>query len=445
MGQSLTRTDMWRRHLGNLSWLVADKAVRMAVALVVSATVARHLGPAQFGTFSYVLAVVAIFGAIAPLGLNAIVVRDLVDDSPHASVIIGSTMLLMTITGAMAYVGVVLAIAHLRPTDTTAQLITAIIGAVLALKVTDACKYLFEARTLSKYVVIAESVAFVVGSVSRVVLVMMDAHLTAFAWVMLVEAALASLMLLFVMHRSALRMRRLEFDGQRMKSYFRQGLPLALSSVAIAVYSRIDQVMLGEMIGDDAVGVYAAATRLSEAAFVLPTAIIVTVMPAMTAYRLAEPKRYLNQFQRLYNSLVALAVVFAFVVAWLSDEIVSALFGRSYGSAGGVLAIQIWTLVFFCLSTISGRWLVNEGFVTTALLRNVAGCTMNIVLNWVLIPRYGPQGAAVATLVAYATSSLGWDMLDRRLHGQLQQKLKALLFVDVFTLAARRISPKADN
>lgn len=77
--KGLVQHQGFRRYAANTSWMMAEQMLRIIAGLLVGIWVARYLGPQQFGLFSYVLAFTAIFGGIAKLGLDGIMVRELVN------------------------------------------------------------------------------------------------------------------------------------------------------------------------------------------------------------------------------------------------------------------------------------------------------------------------------------------------------------------------------
>jgi len=169
-------------------------------------------------------------------------------------------------------------------------------------------------------------------------------------------------------------------------------------------YMRIDQIMLGQMLGDEAVGIYSAAVRISEVWYFVPMAIVASAFPAIAQNRTRDTVRYHRQLQQLYNVLVVIALLVAAPVLFLADWIALLLFGSAYQAAGSILAIHIWAGIFVCLGVASSRWLLLEDFQHHIMHRSLLGMISNIVLNLVLIPRWGGLGAAMATLASYAIS-----------------------------------------
>jgi O-antigen/teichoic acid export membrane protein len=89
--------------IDNIGWLFFDKTLRMGVGLFVGVWVTRYLGPEQFGLFNFATAFTALFGAVATLGLQGIVVRDIVNDPSCKEETLGTAALLHLIGGTLAY------------------------------------------------------------------------------------------------------------------------------------------------------------------------------------------------------------------------------------------------------------------------------------------------------------------------------------------------------
>jgi O-antigen/teichoic acid export membrane protein len=422
----------------NTSWLFADRIISMGVGLLVGVWVARYLGPEQFGLFNYVAAFVALFSAIATLGLNGIVVRDLVKEPKATNATLGTAFVLQLIGGLLAVGMAVIVIGYLRPGDALAKLMVAVLGFVMVFKATEVVKYWFESQVQSKYTVWAENAVFIVIAGIKIVLILSHAPLMAFVWAVLAEAALVALALLCVYARCGSGLRNWQVQIQRAKSLLKDSWPLILSGLAIMVYMRIDQIMLGQMLGDEAVGIYSAAVRISEVWYFVPMAIVASVFPSIIEAKKKSEALYYQRLQWLYDVMVVLALSVAVPMTFLSDWAVSLLFGQAYEQAGAVLAIHIWTAVFVGLSFSSGRWFINEGYTLLALKRNLLGLVVNVILNTYLIPLYGPKGAALATLLSYFMASYASDLFSRKTRMVFLQKTRALFLLSIIRAIVKK-------
>jgi len=416
-----------QKALVNTGWLFGDKLLRMGIGLLVGVWIARYLGPSQYGLMSYAIAVVALFGAVANLGLNGIVVRDLLNQPDAANEIMGSTLALQLLGGFAAFGLAVAAIALARPGDDLARLMVAVLGFVQVFKSTEVVKYWFESRVQSKYAVWVENGVFLILAGIKVVLILLGASLMAFVWASFVEGLLVALGLLAAqVWRGGLpgvwRVR-----ATRMKSLLKDSWPLILSGLAVMVYMRIDQIMLGHVLGDEAVGVYTAAVRISEVWYFIPTAIIASVFPAIAAAKKTSESLYHQRMQQLFDIVAAISLGTAVAMTFLSGWLVTLLFGAAYADAGPVLAIHVWAGVFTFLGVASSNWFLLEGMVVLMFYRTALGALANIVLNMLLIQDYGMQGAAAATLISYSIAAFWFDALNKKTRRLFFMKANSIL------------------
>lgn len=186
------------RIIGNVGWLTGDKLLRMGLGVVITVWMARYLGPDDFGVISYATAFVAVFGIIATIGLQHIVVRDLVKEPESRQLTLGTTIVLQLVGGILAFGLALLAINLARPDDTVVRMAVVILGSAMVFKATDVASYWFEARVQSKYVVWTQCTVFIVFAVVKVILILNNATVIRLAWAMFAEAAVSGIGLVFI-------------------------------------------------------------------------------------------------------------------------------------------------------------------------------------------------------------------------------------------------------
>jgi O-antigen/teichoic acid export membrane protein len=410
----------------NVSWLFVDKIFHLGVGLVVGVWVARYLGPEQFGLINFATAFVALFATLSSLGLENIVVRDLVKNPENTYVTLGTTALFQLIGSAIAFGLVVFTIEALRPNDDVARLAVIILGAAMLFNVSAISRYWFEAQVQSKYTVWVTTSIFLVTSATKVTLIFMEAPLIAFVWVTFVNTVLVGLGMLVVLALRGIDLRGLRFRLERAEELLRDSWPLILAGLAIAIYMKIDMIMLGMMLDDHAVGIYGAATRLSETWYFIPMIIVASVFPAILDAKKQHEGLYYMRLQRLYDLMVILSVTGAIVMTFISAPVVYLLFGPAYAQSGPVLAIHIWASVFVFLQVASGKWIIAENRQILSLYRTVTSAIVNVVLNYFLIPIYGVVGAAWATVISYAIAGLFFDVVLTETRPMFAMKLRSL-------------------
>ena len=370
--------------------------------MAVGVWLARYLGPTAFGTLSYAIAFIAMLNPVVTLGLEGIVVRDLIRNPSHKAETLGTTFFLQAVAGILtAFIAYILLL-WLRTDDVLVRQIAAILSLGFILQCTNIIRYWYQAQVLSKKVVSIQMLALVAASLLRIICIVFSADVIVFAWLIVAESALVSIGLVIKFFPQ--RTNPLKASFKRAFSLLRDSWPLILSGLAIVTYMRIDQVMLGSLEDDKAVGIYAAALTVSEAWYFVPMAIVASVFPGIIQSKQNEPRVYLAKTQSLLSNLFLISVTVAGCISLASEPVVELLYGNTFSGAAKVLAIHAWSGVLVAIGIASGRWFINEGLQILQFYKTLAGAVTNILLNLVLIPRYGVDGAAVATVISFAVA-----------------------------------------
>jgi polysaccharide transporter, PST family len=392
------------RVIGNTSWLVADKLLRMVAGLVVGVWVARYLGPEQFGLFNYALSFVTLFSPIASLGLDSILVRELVQHPTKSNELLGSAFVLKLV-GSCLSLGVVLGSIVLFRSDPQSWQLVGILAGGAIFQAFDPIDFWFQSQVRSKPVVLAKNIAFMVTTVLKVLLIQMKAGLLLFAWVSASEVGLTALGLIVIYHlnrRTLLNWRpNLDVGRQLLKTSY----PMLFSAIAVVLYMKIDQIMLGQILGDQAVGIYAAATRISEVWYFIPVVIASSITPMILKARQESHGLYHQKLQTAFNGTVLAAYAISIAMSFFAAPLILHLYGSAYAESIPILIVHIWASIFIFLGVIRGIWMIAEDLTGVYFQMTLLGTLVNVGLNMILIPRYGGLGAAIATVVAYAMAS----------------------------------------
>jgi polysaccharide transporter, PST family len=394
--------------LNNSGWLFADKLLRLLVGVSVGVCLARYLGPLQFGQFNFAVAFVTLLGPLAVLGLDGIVVRELVKHPDQRNLILGATLSLKLLGGIVALTSAQLLIWWLKADDMVARQMVAILSVGVLFQTFDAYDFWFQSQVKSRLTVATKSSAFVLFSLVKVALIITNAGLLAFAWTSLGELVLAGVGLGLVYRmteRGNPASRVVLWCWPRMRWLLSQSWALLFSGLAIMVYFRIDQVMLAQMVGERELGLYSAALRLSEIWYAIPTILVASASPALIASYARSAEQYYARLQKLFTNLAGLAYLVAIPMSLLSSTLILWLYGPEFAGAGTVLMVHIWTALFVFLGVGLSSWMINEGMTKFYLLQTTAGAVTNTLLNLFLIPRFGAVGASIATLISQAIAS----------------------------------------
>lgn len=421
-----------RKVIVNTTWLFADKILQLGVGLLVGLWVARYLQPERFGLLNYAMATAGLFAPIASLGLNSIVIRDLSRDSSNKEEILGTVFVLKNIGSLIALWLTVGTVILLNPTEPYTQLLVGIAAFVSLFQPFETIDFWFQSQVQSKYTVMSGNFAYLTMSIVKVILINLRASLIAFSWVIATESALRALGSVIVYQVNGNQILRWKFSRKLAVEMLQQSWPLILSDFMIFIYMQIDQIMMKQLSSAEELGLYAAAVKVSGLWYFVPMAIVGSVFPSIVKAKDIGETVYNDRLQKLLYLMAVISYAVAIPVTLLAEPIVNILYGKNYLGAAPSLAVLIWAGLFVCLGIARSTWLITEGLLNLSAATTAVGGVVNVILNFVLIPRYGGLGAGIATLIAQMSASYLAHAFYPQTRKMFWMQTKALLMIDLF-------------
>lgn len=394
-----------RAILRNTTWLMLDRVVRMVLGITLGAWIARHLGPRDFGSLAYVIAFMGFFQAASALGLDLVLARDLARAPDLAGVLMGAALRLRLAAGAMGLMVACGVMWLVRSADVDSLVLTALCSLTLILQPADLMDLWFQSQGQSRQAVLPRVTAFLVVSGLRVLFIVYHAPLWFFAMAYSAESLLAFSLLLMAYRRRKTPSAWI-YDGAVAKKLMVDAWPLLVSSLAIMVYMRFDQILLREMQGEAVLGLYSAVLPFSLAWHFIPAAICVSVTPSLARLHAQDPVLFRRRVVSLFSVLAWTSMAISVGVAFLAPTVTSLLLGPSYDGAGSVLAIHVFSNVPVFLGVAQVRYLSIVGKTRVIMVQTLVGMCVAVGMNLVLIPHYGAQGAATSSVLAFLASGV---------------------------------------
>jgi len=437
------KSETFKKYFKNTSWLFAEKILRLLISLIVTILVVRYLGPEQFGLLSYAISFYGLFTAISILGLESISIRELVKYPERRDNILGSVFLLRLVGGIVTIILIALTL-FISDEPTDISILILIISTSAIFQSFSVIDYYFRAEVKAKYSVYVMTASVLFISSIKILLIILEAPLIYFAIVFSVEFFAAATGFLLVYKHNKLKIINWKFRKETAVNLLKDSWPLILSGLVIAIYTKIDQVMIKNMLDSKELGYYAAAVRLSEAWYFIPVALTNAIFPAIVNAKKVSNKFYFNRMQKLYDILAWMAIAIAVPVSIFSKDIINIIFGNEFQSAAPVLTIYIWAGVAVFLGVASSQYLINENYTKLSFYRTFIGMILNVGLNFTLIPVYGIVGAAVATLISYSVAVFS-IILFPKTERQFFMMMKAILFVNLINQVLKILSKRNDK
>ncbi|MFA0079702.1 flippase [Vibrio artabrorum] len=418
-----------KKYLFNTSWLLLEKLFRMIIGLLVVVWVTRYLGPEQFGVFSYSQSFVAIFTVVASLGLDAIVVKELVQKNYDKEDVLGTSFILK-LAASIFVISFSIITAYALNSYSETLLYIAIISLGIIFSSFNVIDFYFQSEVKSKYVVFSNITVILVSSIVKICCILLEKPLIYFVLISLLDSMLFVFLLLnFYIRKKATNIKKWKFNKALAKLMLIQSTPLVIAGIVNSMQMKIDTLMISHYLGSIQVGYYSAAVKLSEVWFGVGVVICNSLFPAIIKAKNISKESYDHKMIKLYQWLTAGALIVSVVVYFISDNIIYILYGSEFTSASSVLSIHIFSSIFVFMGVASGRWLVNEHLTKISFYRNIIALIVNLILNIVLIQTVGIEGAAIASLISYIVGFYLFDILIVKTRHMFYMKSRALLFL----------------
>lgn len=388
-----------RLYGSNIVYLFSERAIAFIFGFAVGVYVARELGADAYGLLTYAVSLSSIFGVIMTFGLESVMVRELVSRPAERDEILGTGAWLKA--GGFLLMQLILAlyIVITRPPLRTGLLIM-IISSGYLFQILQVLEFYFQAEVCSKYISLSKLFSLTIYCSLRFVLILCGADLIWFAVVEALNMLCISAGYLWFYIRGGHGVGSWCFSRIAAVRMLKSGWPFYLSSLAIMLYMRIDQVVIKSFLGNAEVGIYSIAVRLVELFYFIPVIGCASLLPALIRAKERSEELYQRRLSGLFGLMFYMGLG-CVLLCWCGSYLIRPVYGAEYAGAAGLLRSYSWVLLFIFTSQPLAQWYIVEGMQRYALLFALGTALLNIGLNLLLIRFYGVYGAVSATLGSY--------------------------------------------
>lgn len=388
----------------NAGWIIFGRVVQMILSLAVGILTARYLGPSNYGIINYASSYAAFFMAFCTLGINSVLVKELIEHAEEDGVILGTSLALRAVSSILSAGVIIFIVAIWDKNDPTVIWVTAIYSLGIPFHIFELLNYWFQSKLKSKITAVVTLLAYAIMSVYKIILLICGKTVEWFAFSNVLEYICIALFLLICYRKfGGKRFRISKSIGKRILS---QSVHFILPSLMVSIYGYVDKIMLKHMLTETSVGHYATATAICGMWCFVLTAIIDSVYPSIMETYKKDTVLFEKINRRLYAIIFYIAVIVSLLFCVLGEWIILLLYGETYRPAVSPLRIITWYTSFSYLGVARNAWIVCEKKQKHLKYIYVSAAIINVLLNLVFIPISGASGAAVASLVTQITTTI---------------------------------------
>ena len=429
----MSATDRMARNAGLLT---IARAASLGLNFVVWVHLARVLAPERFGVLGFGLALVGYFVLVVTLGIDMVGIREIARDRSRVAELVADVVSLRLLLGLAAGAGYLVTV-WVLPQPPLYRVVLTALGLHVLVRAFQ-LDWVFVAVEEVSVVAWREFMASVLMT-AGVLLFVRSPEAVVLAALFVTGAPLASTAAMWVRYRADFGPVRLWRRQANWGSILRPALPLAASALMIEVYTNLDRLMLEAFRPTAEVGWYTAAYKAATFGLV-PTTVLYAVFFPFLSSALGDPAEMAARGRTYARALYAFGAPVALAAPFLATPAMTLVFGDAYAVAGPALALLLANVGVMYLNMSLGTPLMAWDLQTPYMWTVVAGGVANVILNVLLIPSYGMEGAAVATLASESVVFIGLVYLYRQTTGSTPF---ALLWRAVLAAAVGAVPPAA--
>lgn len=411
----------------NLIWAVFAKLFSGLKLALLGIIIARYLGPKDFGVFSYVISFVSLFSVLAEFRLQSILIRDFSQNNINSKILLGSSFRICLFFASIGYLALSF-IVYMLNDDNNVSLFILIYGLSYFFQIFRFLKAFFVSRYLNKLIIRAEVIAAFIVLILGASFIYFKLSVVYFVVLRTLDVFVFSVLLIVLYTKLEGSIMFWVYDVKVRKKLVLDSYPLVLSSFAVIIFNKIDQVMLRYIIDDYAVGQYSAAVSITGIISFIPIVLSESISPSLISRRKRDIELYEKSKQSFSNILIWGSLVLSIIIMLLSPYIISILYGKDYHPAIAVMKVFAFKGLFVAMGAVAAQIMIIEAIHQLAYIKSIVGGIVNIVFNYVLISKIGIMGAVWASLLAFLLSSYLVHFFMKRYRYIFWIQTKSLLF-----------------
>ena len=383
----------------NMGWLLISQIIASVCGFIWTVLIARYLGVNDYGVLGFAISLTGILAITVDLGMQTHVVRHVATDYDSAPKYLGNILPLKCLLTVGTFILTMIILILLKSNELTITITLLFTIEMVIKSFINLFNGSFQAFEEGKYQGIGNTILNLLLLIFILITIFTDLGIygIAFSYVL---ANVIALIYLYYSFTANITKPKFEFDTSFCKKIFIASLPFTATIILYSIYYSIDVVMLNQLVGDYATGIYNATYKLISVLTVFYSVYTAVIYPVMSKLFKNDKKMLIVSFEKSLKYLMLVSIPLTVAITFYSTDLIFLIYGHEYDAASSTLAILIWTVSLLFINGVCNI-LLNASYKEVTITKIYAtAAVFNVVLNFFMIPHYSYNGAAIATVLS---------------------------------------------
>ena len=411
----------------NINWILIEKITKATLTALMSIIVARYLGANGLGAISIALTIYSIFAVFGTLGLERILLKELEVKERDPKKLIGGAIILRGAGAFIAFTSMNIAILFIYPDNLQLQLMILMLSFTYFIALGDIFEVIYRRRLHSKYVTVVRVLGLFSSAICKISIVLLELDVIWFTIPVIIETTVVSVGFIYLFsHDKEFTIDSLEYTIIESQRIFKMVWPLLLSGLVGTLYFQMDKVIIYQYMDEASLGRYALLFQLVSIMLLLIHSINLSVIPSLNKLYFVSRKDFWNKYREITAFKFLLAVVLGLTLTLTGNFFIPLFVGDEFMYSPLLLVIFSLYLMFVGIGSLQVEYCILIGVIKPLFYLRLLTLTINLILNIVLIPVYGLEGAAIASVSSYFLNQFILPMLITEIRPVIFQNIVAL-------------------
>lgn len=380
----------------NASWIMFGRIFQLGLTFITTMLVTRYLGPTEYGKLNYVYSYIQFFIPLCAMGMNDIVVKQLVDNRDKNDEILGSIIVIRVIASVVSMFCAIVLVSTFN--QSKHYIVIALLQSFSLLFQSFECMmYFYQSKMISQKSGTAYALAYIISSIFRVFAIITKKDIRWFAFAMSFDFMMVAILLLRFYFKDG---NKLKFSFTMASHLLKNSYHYIIAGILVVIYGKVtDILLLGKMVDETTVGYYSAATMLCNAWPFVLTAVIDSLSPTIIETHKVDEELFKTKLRQLYAIIFYVSMIAAVGICVLANPIISIAYGPEYMQSVVPLRIFAFSTAFSYIGVSRTIYMQCSNTTKYETVISLFGAIISIAGNYLLIKYYGIIGAASAAVL----------------------------------------------